>query len=148
MSRCAIRTIAISPVRVFAEADVHTSVVILTRESNAEIRATNLVATTTELTSEFAASPGDYGYTLQTRFSALKGCVWNVLLNEANIGLIEKIKKAGQPLEKVAKINRGLITGDRKQFFSDKKLTKKHIPILAGADVKRYSTVEPSQFVS
>ncbi|MEI6337383.1 MAG: TaqI-like C-terminal specificity domain-containing protein, partial [Verrucomicrobiota bacterium] len=147
MGRCAIKTIAISPIHVFAEADVHTSVVILTRETNAKNRAENLIATTTDLTSEFAASPGDYASTLQSRFTALPGCVWNVLLNEANGGLIEKIRRAGQPLEAVAKINRGLITGNRKQFFSVKKLTEKHVSILTGADVKRYSTKDPNEFV-
>lgn len=147
MGRCAIKTIAISPIHVFAEADVHTSVVILTRETNAQNRAANLVATTTDLTSEFAASPGDYASTLQSRFTALPGCVWNVLLNEENAGLIEKIRKAGKPLEIVAKINRGLITGNRKQFFSEKKLTKNHVSILTGADVKRYSTKAPNEYV-
>lgn len=147
MSRCAIKTIAISPMHVFAEADVHTSVVILTRETHAGSRAGNLVATTTELTPEFAASPGNYARTLQSRFTALQGCVWNVLLNETNAGLIEKIRRAGPPLEVVAKINRGLITGNRKQFFSEKKLTERHVSILTGADVKRYSTKEPNEFV-
>jgi hypothetical protein len=147
MDRCIIKTIAISPIHVFAEADVHTSVIILKREANTAERANNLIATTTALTSDFASNPGNYAITRQARFATLHGAVWNVLLNENNAGLIDKIWKAGQPLENAGKINRGLITGNRSQFFSKTKLTDKHIPILTGGDVKRYSTNEPAEFV-
>jgi len=147
MDLCIIRTIAVSPTHVFAQADVHTAVVVFTREILAKKREDNLVATTTELTPQFARSPGEYGRTLQARFATLPGSVWNILLNESNGGLIEKLRKAGPTLESVSKINRGLITGDRKRYFSEKKLTEKHIPILTGADVERYSTKTPSEFV-
>jgi hypothetical protein len=147
MDHCAIKTIAVSPTRVFAQADVHTSVVVFVREKEAKNREQNVVATTGELTPQFALSPGEYGRTLQARFAALQGSVWNILLNEGNGGLIEKLRKAGPPLESVSTINRGLITGDRKRYFSEKKLTEKHVPILTGADVERYSTRPPGEFV-
>lgn len=147
MDHCAIKTIAVSPMHVFAEADVHTSVVVFKREKERANREKNFVAITAALTPEFARSPGEYGRMLQARFAALPGGVWNILLNEGNIGLIEKLRKAGPPLESTSKINRGLVTGDRARYFSEKKLTEKHVPILTGADVERYSTKPPAEFV-
>jgi len=40
-----------------------------------------------------------------------------------------------------------LITGDREKYFSDEKTTKDHVPIIAGGDVQRYLTKNPSEFV-
>jgi type I restriction-modification system DNA methylase subunit len=147
MDHCAIKTIAVSPMHVFAEAEVHTLVVVLNREKDVKNRERNFVATTAELTPQFALSPGEYGRTLQARFAALQGCVWNILLNEHNGALIDKLRKAALPLASVSKINRGLITGDRKRYFSEKKLTEKYVPILTGADVARYSTQPPAEFI-
>ncbi|MDO8541620.1 MAG: N-6 DNA methylase [Opitutaceae bacterium] len=147
MEHCAIRSIAVSPDRVFAAADVHTSVIILGRETNPGRRKENVVATTTALTPQFARTPGAYDRTLQARFAALPGAIWNILLNEDNAGLFEKLRATSSSLESVSKINRGLISGDRDQYFSEKKLTGKHIPILTGADVDRYALKPSTEFV-
>jgi hypothetical protein len=44
-------------------------------------------------------------------------------------------------------INRGLITGERDKYFSTKKETKSHVPILTGSDVHRYHVLRPSNHV-
>jgi adenine-specific DNA-methyltransferase len=147
MDRCVVQTIAVSPIRVFAEADVHTSVVVFRRETNPDKREKNIVATSIELTPQFARSPGLYGRILQARFAALPGAIWNILLNEENAGLFEKLRSTSSQLDSVSKINRGLITGDRERYFSERKLTEKHIPILTGSDVERYATKSPTEFV-
>jgi hypothetical protein len=51
------------------------------------------------------------------------------------------------PLQKIATINRGLITGDRDKYFAQTKRTAQYVPILVGGDVHRYHTNEPSEFV-
>jgi hypothetical protein len=147
MERCAIQHISVAQGRVFEDADVHTSVVIFKAESNPKARAAHDVLTTASLSAEFAAAPSGYSRTKQARFSALRGVTWNILLNEDNAPLLQKLNNECVPLEKVARINRGLITGDRETFFSPRKLTAKHRPVLAGADVHRYVTNPPSEFV-
>jgi len=47
----------------------------------------------------------------------------------------------------LGKINRGLISGDRAKFFSKKRTTHAHVPIIAGRDVQRYFTASPSEYV-
>jgi len=147
MERCAIQHISVAKGRVFEDADVHTSVVIFKAESNPNFRAEHDVLTTASLSAEFSAAPSGFSRTKQARFSSLPGATWNILLNEDNAPLLQKLQTECIHLEKVARINRGLITGDRAKYFSPRKLTAKHHPILAGADIHRYATNPPSEFV-
>ena len=112
-----------------------------------KVRRGHEVLTTYALSAEFTAAPSGFSRTKQIRFMALPGANWNILLNEGNAPLFEKLNAECVPLEKVSKINRGLITGDREKYFSARKLTAKHKPIFAGADVYRYATNAPSEFV-
>lgn len=147
MDRCRIEHISVAQGRVFEDADVHTSVLVFRAEPEAKRRSQNEVRTTSSLSAEFAAAPSGFSRTKQVRFADLPGATWNILLNEENAPLFQKLNGECVSLETVAKINRGLITGDREKYFSAKKLTAKHQPILAGADVHRYSTDPFSEFV-
>jgi hypothetical protein len=111
------------------------------------MRNQNLVQTTAELSEQFAAKPRFTGRTKQKHFLNLPGCIWNILVNEGNKSLIFRLTKDFTPLKKVCTINRGLITGDRGKYFADNKKTKIHVPIIAGSDVQRYFTRNPSEFV-
>ena len=147
MERCVIQNISVAEGRVFEDADVHTSVIIFRSEPSDKVRMEHDVLTTSDLSENFTKSPTNFTCTKQKRFTALPGANWNILLNESNAPLFEKLNAKCVPLEKVSKINRGLITGDREKYFSAQKLTAKHKPILAGADVHRYSTNPSSEFV-
>ena len=147
MERCVIQNISVAEGRVFEDADVHTSVIIFKSEPSDKVRMEHDVLTTSALSENFAKSPTGFTRTKQMRFTALPGANWNILLNEGNAPLFVKLNAECVPLEKVSKINRGLITGDRGKYFSAQKLTAKHKPILAGADVFRYATNPPSEFV-
>lgn len=147
MERCVIQNISVAEGRVFEDADVHTSVIIFKSEPNNKARMEHDVLTTSALSENFTKSPTGFACTKQKRFTALPGANWNILLNEGNAPLFEKLNAECVPLEKVSKINRGLITGDREKYFLARKLTAKHKPILAGADVYRYATNPPSEFV-
>ncbi len=57
------------------------------------------------------------------------------------------MREGFSPLEKIATINRGLITGDRDKYFSKAKKSSQYVPILAGSNVHRYHTDQPSEFV-
>lgn len=147
MERCVIQNISVAEGRVFEDADVHTSVIIFKSEPNEKVRMEHDVLTTSALSEDFTKSPTGFARTKQMRFTALPGANWNILLNEGNAPLFEKLNAGCVPLEKIGKINRGLITGDREKYFSARKLTAKHKPILAGADVHRYATNPSSEFV-
>ncbi|MDO9549097.1 MAG: TaqI-like C-terminal specificity domain-containing protein [Candidatus Marinimicrobia bacterium] len=50
-------------------------------------------------------------------------------------------------LHEFAFINRGLITGDRNKYFTNNKVSDKHVPILTGSDIKKYHYLIPSEYV-
>ena len=67
------------------------------------------------------------------------GKVWNLLIDETNVGIIDRMNKSGEPIRtKYLKLNRGLITGNREKYFSAEKVNDKYVPILSGSDVIRY----------
>jgi hypothetical protein len=139
--------IAVARDRVFADADVHTSVIVFRRETTKAKREAQEVLTTDQLSAEFATCPVFHSRTRQATFDSLPGNVWNILVNDANSSLIQRLTTDYEPLEKASKINRGLITGDRDKYFSGRKATSNHVPIIAGSDVHRYHVARPSEFV-
>lgn len=142
-----IRTIAVASEKVFEGADVHAFVLMLQKPLSKDRPARNLIRTTAELSERFLKEGEVYGQTPQTVFNTLEGKVWNILLTSNNLPLIGKIHSSSQPLSAVASINRGLITGDRDKYFSATKSTREHVPILTGADVRRFYYDEPKEFV-
>jgi hypothetical protein len=147
MDRCSIEQIAVARDRVFAGADVHTAVLVFRREVSQRNRDAQEIKTTSELDPQFAALPVFKSGTRQSAFASLPGRVWNILVNDSNCALISRLSSEFTPLEKVAVLNRGLITGDRDKYFAKTKQTLDHVPIIAGSDVHRYQIARPSEFV-
>jgi hypothetical protein len=147
LNKCCIEQICVARGKVFADADVHTSVMVFRLEPDPRKRDQHFIQTTADLGQEFVASPHFSGKTKQATFSHLPGCVWNILVNEQNKSLISRLTKEFPALKKMAAINRGLITGDRDKYFADTKKTKDYVPIIAGSDVQRYFVVKPGEFV-
>ncbi len=88
-----------------------------------------------------------YSVTLQDYFSSIPGHVWNILIDEQNADLIIRLMNNYPKLGDVSTINRGLITGNRKKYFSGRKISDDYVPINSGADVNRYVAKQPSEFV-
>ncbi len=147
MDRCCIEQIAVAREMVFQDADVHTSILLLRAEADTQKRSANKVRVTTELGEPFRETESSYSQVSQESFRVVTGCVWNILITEKNAGLIARLMKDFEPLERVATLNRGLITGDRDKYFSETKKSSAYVPILEGADVQRYYSLQPSQFV-
>lgn len=147
LNKCCIEQICVARGRVFADADVHTSVLVFQIEPDGRKRNQHFVQTTAELGPEFTSQARFSGRTNQATFAELPGTVWNILVNEENKSLITRLTRNFSPLNQVAVINRGLITGDRDKYFADEKKTKDYVPIIAGSDVQRYFTVPSSEFV-
>ncbi|MGD1084632.1 MAG: TaqI-like C-terminal specificity domain-containing protein [Verrucomicrobiota bacterium] len=147
LKQCRIDQICVAKGRVFAEADVHTAVIVFRLEPETRKREQHFVQTTAELGQEFAANPHFSGRTRQATFSELPGCVWNILVNERNQALITRLTSHFPALKKMAAINRGLITGDRDKYYAREKRTQGHVPIIAGSDVHRYFVAKPGEFV-
>jgi len=145
--RCCIENISVANDKVFT-ADVFTSVIILRTEPNEEKRENNDIFTTIELNENFVNRNVKLSSkTKQKDLMKLQGFVWNVLINNKNSKIIFKTIKNNRSLGDIAKINRGLITGDRDKYFSKSKLTDTQVPIIAGSDVFRYYNNPPSEFV-
>ncbi|MGO8697686.1 MAG: Eco57I restriction-modification methylase domain-containing protein [Limisphaerales bacterium] len=147
LKKCCVEQICVARGRVFAHADVHTSVMVYRLEPDPGKREQHFIQTTAELGQEFVASPRFSGKTKQITFSELPGCVWNILVNEHNKSLISRLTNDFPALKNLAAIKRGLITGDRDKYFADTKKTKDHVRIIAGSDVQRYFVAKPGEFV-
>jgi hypothetical protein len=61
--------------------------------------------------------------------------------------LVLRLLRDFASLGKIAKLNRGLITGDRAAFFSNQRASASHVPIIAGTNVERYHVKAPSEWV-
>jgi Eco57I restriction endonuclease. len=144
---CLIKLIAVAKEKVFEDADVHTCVIVFQKDSRTSLRKNNRIQTTSELNAEYASSMPKYDSSLQSDFEELNGNVWNILVNESNASLIKKLTKEHKRLSDVTSINRGLITGDRDKYFSNKKKNNKYVPIIAGTDVERYYVNDPTEYV-
>jgi type I restriction-modification system DNA methylase subunit len=145
--QCCVEQIAVCRNQVFADADVHTSILIFKRESDATAREKHEILTTENFPEPSENRSTKYFRVRQSRFKEIPGHVWNILLNEENAGLITKLTSESVPLKAVATINRGLITGDRDRYFATTKKTDKYVPIIEGGDVDRYFATSPSNFV-
>ena len=147
MEKCLIKQIALTKEKVFADADVYTAVFLFENSTDKKSIAKNYIETATDLERVKENESPTYSKVLQTRFNNIEGTVWNILISESNAPLLQKINSETDTLGSITTINRGLITGDKTKFFSDRKLTDKHVPILAGGDVFRYYSNPTSQFV-
>ena len=145
--KCIIKNISVANEKVFT-ADVHTCIVIFQTEPDSEIRNKNNILTTIELNESLIKNNKlSFKKTNQSIFNKLPGNIWNVLINNQNSKLIFRLIDNYKSIGENAEINRGLITGNREKYFSKNKISKKHIPIIVGADVSRYYTKPSSEFV-
>jgi adenine-specific DNA-methyltransferase len=147
LNRISIKMISVARGRIFADADVHTTVIILCRESDAKKRAQHQIITTSQLDELPTQKAIAYSGIKQEWFTKLAGHVWNILINDDNAQLVGRLTKDYTPLNKLGAINRGLITGDRGKYFSVEKLSEAHVPIIAGSDVTRYYIKPSTEFV-
>jgi len=143
---CCIDSISVASDKVFS-ADVFTVVLILQKEVDKRKRENHEIKTTVNLTESFVKNKiQNYSSVKQKDLMKLPGHVWNVLINNQNSPLIFKLR-SNDAIGNEVKINRGLITGDREKYFSKTKINSSYIPIIAGSDVFRYFTNQPSEYV-
>ncbi|MBS1552978.1 MAG: N-6 DNA methylase [Bacteroidetes bacterium] len=142
-----IKIISLTKEKVFPDADVYTAVYIFEKHSNSKNILSHNVQTTIELELLKSNSELKYSITNQKRFFSFEGTVWNILLNENNANIIEKIKYKTSKLSSIAEINRGLITGDRNKYFSKVCKNNKYKSIFSGSDIHRYNVNYVSEYV-
>ena len=145
--QCAIQKICVANEKVFVNADVHTLVLVLKKEDNANVKKNTHIQITTQLNESSVDNLEPYSETKQDYFDSLSGAVWNILIDDKNAELILRLNTKFPMLSEISTINRGLITGDRKKYFSNQKVSNEYVPILAGSDVNRSTVKEPSEFV-
>lgn len=144
LKNTSIIKLCITREKFFDHADVHTGVYLMRKGRNFD---KSRIKTTFELDKIVSMKNDIYNAVNQDTFLYLPAKTFNLLLNEKNEHLIKRVSSNFQRLGNIADLNRGLITGDKKKYFSERRLSEKHAPILAGKDIKRYYYHEPSQFV-
>jgi len=83
----------------------------------------------------------------QSTFNKCLGKRFNVYLTKEKTKLLDKILTEHIPLGKISYTLQGIIAGDEKRFISNKKINEDYKPILRGRDIKRYSAVEPYEYI-
>ncbi len=146
-SNCAIQKISVANEKIFEDADVHTLVLVVKKEDDGKKRRDSHIKITAQLNKDTVGDQDLYKETKQKYFESLEGSVWNILIDDENVDLILRLNKNYSKLSEISTINRGLITGDRGKYFSDKRLSSEYVQILAGSDVSRYLAKEPSEYV-
>ncbi|MBI9038143.1 MAG: Eco57I restriction-modification methylase domain-containing protein [Bacteroidales bacterium] len=131
----------------FENADVHTTIYLLQKSISLSENSKNIIKTTIHLEKVLFDFKSGFERVLQSDYYESPGKLWNLLLNEKNSKTINHLNTNFSPLENISKINRGLITGNKQKFFSDKKISELYKPILAGKDIEKYFTKKPSAFV-
>lgn len=139
-----IKIISLTREKVFTDADVYTCVAIFEKGA---IKIKHKILTSINLEQAKNGQKIIYKEIDQSRFGKTEGNVWNILLNEDNAKIIDKIETISVKLFTIANINRGLITGDRDKYFSNEKVNNKYVPIFAGGDVFRYFSNTISEYV-
>ncbi len=138
-----IKLLAVSLEKVFEDADVHTAIYLLKKSE--KVSGESLINLSVNLEGVINGFE-EYSTIKQKYLNETPGKVWNLLINSGNINLLTKISN-NKKLIDLAKINRGLITGDRDKYFSKEKSSEKHVEILTGSDISRYYSNEPSEYV-
>lgn len=135
--------IAVAKEKVFDDADVHTAIYLFKKTNKSDPDG---IIQTTQCLEDVLNGQENYKHIRQTDFNSLPGKVWNLVIDQGNFSIIQKILNH-TTLDKYASINRGLITGDRSKYFSDIKKSENYVQILTGSDILRYSINEPKEYI-
>ncbi|MEZ4524956.1 MAG: TaqI-like C-terminal specificity domain-containing protein [Desulfobacterales bacterium] len=135
--------IAAAKGKVFDVADVHTAIFLLKKEN---VKASEHTVRITAQLEEVIAGNTKCSQIKQKHFASLPGSVWNLLIDEKNFPIISKMAR-NRNLDTFARINRGLVTGNRSKYFSRTRISDSHIPVLTGSDILRYAHNKPGEFV-
>jgi len=149
-SKCKIIQIVVSSARFFAEAEVNNAIVVLQKESSAEARDANRVSIVLDADEAFLTNQPSrsHSHTIRQKdLIFLSSGSWNIRLSDATVEMLRRIQSRSVLLGNTAKINRGLISGDRDKYFSKKSKGKKWLPIITGTDVNRYYIQQAKEFV-
>jgi hypothetical protein len=148
-ANCKIVNIVVSSEKIFAEAQVNNAIIILQKESRAEIRQANSISVALDADETFLTQTHPRpGHTIrQEDLIFLSSGSWNIKLSDRSARLLCRLRKNSEQLGNIAKINRGLISGDRDKYFSKTLKSKKWLPIITGTDVNRYYIQPASEFV-
>jgi hypothetical protein len=149
-SQCKIVGIVVSSARFFADAEVNNAIIILQKESKAEKREANRISVVLDADQAFLTDQPSLSksHTIRQKdLIFLSSGSWNIRLSDATVELLNRIRQCSELLRNIAKINRGLISGDRDKYFSKRARGKKWLPIITGTDVNRYYVEDAEEFV-
>ncbi len=149
-SQCKIIEIVVSSERMFVEAEVNNAIIILQKDQHAERREVNQIKIVLDADSDYLigeASQATIQSLQQGDLVFLDSGSWNIKLSNETVILIKKFQTVAEQLGTIAKINRGLISGDRDKYFSRTKKGEKWKPIITGTDVERYSINPAKEYV-
>jgi len=148
IDNCKVETVVLIPEKVFPDASVDTTVIIIEREHDIKIRNNNIVralhikTAITEIETDLSAKK-----IKQSRFTEKSGYVFNLSIDE-NVQLwLEKIYKISIPLENFATAYFGIQTYDRSKYVTKKPVGSNYKPTIDGRNISRYRIDPKNEFV-
>ena len=149
-SKCKILQIIVSSERMFAAAEVNNAIVNFQKDEIATRRANNQISIILDADIDFLAgnpSQAIFHSVKQGDLIFLGSGSWNIKLSDDTARLINGFLNISEKLGAIAKINRGLISGDRDKYFSVTKKGEKWLPIITGTNIERYFIQKPKEYV-
>ncbi|MBI5305541.1 MAG: N-6 DNA methylase [Chloroflexi bacterium] len=150
VSNCRILAIVVSQEKIFSDAEVNNAIIVFQKELDADKCDANYLTVTLNADVALLTGQPSASSTHKLRQSDmvfLGSGSWNIKLSDEAVKPLKRIQAHSTSLGDVAKINRGLISGDREKYFAAKPKSKKWLPIITGTDVSRYSIQQAKEFV-
>jgi hypothetical protein len=141
-----IRNLLATTETIFPEAEVHPAILVTEKKPPAQNDISVLVHETTE-PFEAVLARRKYASLPQSDMAAFDGNSWNIRLSASLACIVRMAATCSTPLREWASVKRGLITGNRKEFFSPECKGLKWRPIITGTDVQRYALHPPAEYV-
>ena len=149
-SKCKITQIIVSSDRLFSSAEVNNAIINLNKEEMVDKRKNNSICIVLDADLNFLIgyqSNAVFHNIKQEDLMFLSSGSWNIKLSNDTVKLINGFLQISEKLGTIAKINRGLISGDRDKYFSATKNNEKWLPIITGTDIERYAIREPKEYI-
>lgn len=149
-SKCKILQIIVSSERMFEAAEVNNAIINFQKDERSATRSGNEISIILDANVEFLAGASSNAVIHSLRQSDLvflSSGSWNIKLSDNSARLIKVYQSISERLGVIAKINRGLISGNRDKFFATTKKSDKWLPIITGTDIERYFIHKPKEYV-
>ncbi|MBM3883760.1 MAG: hypothetical protein FJ387_29315 [Verrucomicrobia bacterium] len=142
-----IRFLAATAEMVFRGADVHPAIIVARKAQPQPSSSVDILVHETAEPFEQVLARRRFVSLPQHDLAAFDGNSWSIRLQANSARLVRTLTAHAKRLGELALIKRGLISGNRQEYFSPEKRGPKWHLIGTGTDVQRYGIEPPTEYV-